>query len=188
MQTNAIPTSAPGDAGDRAPTSEKPALIKMTKQQQTKLDQAMPVRTEASAHSLLEPCAARSTARCPHSRVTSARAPVSLAKRRCTLHLLTRCKPVICAANEPPSPRTSLTCAARLTRAMHAEPALCHLPSTGPTCSARPCAAWSCRLPMHVHPKRLPKLSTTKVGTRHSPQHGCPMSPAFTHRTQTITI
>ena len=40
MQTNAIPTSAPGD---RAPTSEEPALIKMTNQH-TKLDQAMPVR------------------------------------------------------------------------------------------------------------------------------------------------
>ena len=39
---------------------------------------------------------------------------------------------------------------------------------------------------MHVHPKRLPKLSTTKVGTRLSPQHGCPMSPAFAHRTKTI--
>ena len=51
MQTNAIPTSAPGD---RAPTSEEPALIKMTNQH-TKLDQAMPVRTEASAHSLPEP-------------------------------------------------------------------------------------------------------------------------------------
>ena len=32
MQTNAIPTSAPGD---RAPTSEEPALIKMTNQQAT---------------------------------------------------------------------------------------------------------------------------------------------------------
>ena len=54
MQTNAIPTSAPGD---RAPTSEESALIKMTNQH-TKLDQAMPVRTEASAHSLPEPRAA----------------------------------------------------------------------------------------------------------------------------------
>eukprot|EP00964_Phaeocystis_antarctica_P043025 scaffold24670_cov67-Phaeocystis_antarctica.AAC.1 len=32
MQTNAVPTSAPGD---RAPTSEEPALIKMTNQQAT---------------------------------------------------------------------------------------------------------------------------------------------------------
>ena len=52
MQTNAIPTSAPGD---RAPTSEEPALIKMTAQH-TKLDQATPVRTVATAH-------------CPRSRV-----------------------------------------------------------------------------------------------------------------------
>ena len=51
MQTNAIPTSAPGDAGDRAPTSEEPALIKMTNQQ-TKLHQATPVRTMATAHYL----------------------------------------------------------------------------------------------------------------------------------------
>ena len=47
MQTNAIPTSAPGD---RAPTSEEPAPIKMTNQQ-TKLDQATPVRTMATVHS-----------------------------------------------------------------------------------------------------------------------------------------
>ena len=52
MQTNAIPASAPGDP---APTSEEPAPIKMTNQQ-TKLDQATPVRTVATAHS-------------PHSRV-----------------------------------------------------------------------------------------------------------------------
>ena len=74
MQTNAIPTSAPGD---RAPTSEESALIKMTNQH-TKLDQAMPVRTEASAHFLPEPRAARSTARCPRS----------LAEAAHTLHLL----------------------------------------------------------------------------------------------------
>ena len=49
MQTNAIPTSAPGDL---APTSEEPALIKMTNQQQTKLHQATPVRTMTTAHSL----------------------------------------------------------------------------------------------------------------------------------------
>eukprot|EP00964_Phaeocystis_antarctica_P020185 scaffold11149_cov65-Phaeocystis_antarctica.AAC.2 len=46
MQTNAIPTSAPGD---RAPASEEPTLIKMTNQH-AKLDQAMPVRTMATAH------------------------------------------------------------------------------------------------------------------------------------------
>ena len=46
MQTSAIPRSAPGD---RAPTSEEPALIKMTNQH-TKLDQATPVRTMATAH------------------------------------------------------------------------------------------------------------------------------------------
>ena len=168
MQTNAILSPAPGD---RAPTSEEPALIKMTNQH-AKLDQAMPVRTDASTNSLLEPRAARSTARCPHSRVTSARAPVSLAKRRCTLHLLTRCKPVICAANEPPSPRTSLTCAARLTRAMHAEPALCHLPSIGPTCSARPCAAWSRRAarPCTCTPSDFPnsQLPRSAPGFRHN--------------------
>ena len=47
MQTNEVPTSAPGD---RAPTSEEPAPIKMTNQQ-TELDQAMPVRTR-SPHAL----------------------------------------------------------------------------------------------------------------------------------------
>eukprot|EP00964_Phaeocystis_antarctica_P061043 scaffold36451_cov67-Phaeocystis_antarctica.AAC.3 len=41
-QANAIPTSAPGG---RAPTSEKPAPIKMTNQQHYKLDQATSVRT-----------------------------------------------------------------------------------------------------------------------------------------------
>ena len=41
MQTNAIPPPAPGD---RAPTSEEPALIKMTNQH-AKLHQATPVRT-----------------------------------------------------------------------------------------------------------------------------------------------
>ena len=46
MQTSAIPTSAPGD---RAPTSEEPALIKMTNQH-AKLCQATPVRTMATAH------------------------------------------------------------------------------------------------------------------------------------------
>eukprot|EP00964_Phaeocystis_antarctica_P042960 scaffold24634_cov63-Phaeocystis_antarctica.AAC.3 len=51
MQTNSIPTSAPGD---RAPTYEEPTLIKMTNQQ-TKLGQAAPVRTMATAHSPLEP-------------------------------------------------------------------------------------------------------------------------------------
>eukprot|EP00964_Phaeocystis_antarctica_P116131 scaffold80101_cov63-Phaeocystis_antarctica.AAC.1 len=76
MQTNVIPTSAPGD---RAP--------KMTNQH-TKLDQAMPVRTEASALSLLEPRAARSTARCPHSKVTSARAPVPSPNKAARIHLL----------------------------------------------------------------------------------------------------
>ena len=48
MQTNSIPTSAPGD---RAPTYEEPTLIKMTNQQ-TKLGQAAPVRTMATAHYL----------------------------------------------------------------------------------------------------------------------------------------
>eukprot|EP00964_Phaeocystis_antarctica_P043694 scaffold25073_cov65-Phaeocystis_antarctica.AAC.2 len=85
MQTSAIPTSAPGD---RAPTSEEPALIKMTNQH-AKLDQATPVRTVATAHSPLEPRAARRTARCPHSRVTSARAPVPSPNEAArTLHLL----------------------------------------------------------------------------------------------------
>ena len=50
MQTNAIPTSAPGD---RAPTSEEPAPIKMTNQH-AKLDKATPVRTVATVHSPLE--------------------------------------------------------------------------------------------------------------------------------------
>ena len=39
---------------DRAPTSEEPAPIKMTNQQ-TKLDQATPVRTMATVHSPVEP-------------------------------------------------------------------------------------------------------------------------------------
>eukprot|EP00964_Phaeocystis_antarctica_P026483 scaffold14926_cov60-Phaeocystis_antarctica.AAC.2 len=55
MQTNAIPTPVPGD---RAPTSEEPALIKMI--QHTKLDQATPVCTMATAHY-------------PHSRVHCSR-------------------------------------------------------------------------------------------------------------------
>ena len=52
MQTSAIPTSAPGD---RAPTSEEPALIKMTAQH-TKLDQATPVRTMATARNPTAAC------------------------------------------------------------------------------------------------------------------------------------
>eukprot|EP00964_Phaeocystis_antarctica_P018340 scaffold10131_cov61-Phaeocystis_antarctica.AAC.1 len=131
MQTNVIPTSAPGD---RAP--------KMTNQH-TKLDQAMLVRTEAPS--------------CPHASPAAS---------------LTRCKPVICAAKEPPSPRTSLTCAASLTRAMHAEPALCHLPSIGPTCSARPCAAWSRRAarPCTCTPSDFPnsQLPRSAPGFRHN--------------------
>ena len=53
MQTNAIPTSAPGD---RAPSSEEPAPIKMTNQQHYKLDQATPMRTVAThVHFPVEP-------------------------------------------------------------------------------------------------------------------------------------
>ena len=63
MQTNAVPTSAPGD---RAPSSEEPAPIEMTNQQHYKLNQAMPVRTVATAHSPIQP-RARRTARRPHS-------------------------------------------------------------------------------------------------------------------------
>ena len=88
MQTNAIPTSAPGD---RAPSSEEPAPIEMTNQQHYKLNQAIPVRTVATAHSPIQPHARR-TARRPHSIVASARPhAASFAKSEsclCTLHLL----------------------------------------------------------------------------------------------------
>ena len=40
---------------DRAPTSEEAAPIKLNNQQ-TKLDQATPVRTMATVHSPVEPC------------------------------------------------------------------------------------------------------------------------------------
>ena len=114
MQTNAIPTSAPGD---RAPTSEEPAPIKMTNQH-AKLDKTTPVRTVATR--TLSPRAACCTKNCapPHSSMTSARAPVP-SPNESYLHASpadTLPASLICAANEP-NPRTSLTCAARLTRA-----------------------------------------------------------------------
>ena len=49
MQTKAIPASAPGD---RTPSSEEPAPIKMTNRQHYKLHQAKLVRTMATAHFL----------------------------------------------------------------------------------------------------------------------------------------
>ena len=87
MQTNAIPTSAPGD---RAPTSEEPALIKMTNQQQTKLHQVTLVRTMWPPYTL--PLSREHTNHCapPHSSVTSARAPEPEPPEAArTLHLLT---------------------------------------------------------------------------------------------------